>query len=506
MKKIIDIANNLNIKDIETYGNYKAKINYDYKNNNKNGKLILVTSTNPTPFGEGKTTLSIGLSDSLNKLGKKSIAALREPSLGPVFGSKGGACGGGLAKVEPELDINLHFNGDFHAIESANNLICSIIDNHIYQGNELKIDKVVFNRCLDINDRALRTINLSNRIEHFNITPASEIMAILCLSKDIYDLKNRISNIIVGYTKEEKKIYVKDLKCEDAVTILLKDAIKPNLVQSLYNNPVIMHGGPFANIAHGCSSIIGTLTSLKLASYVVTEAGFGSDMGALKFFDIKCRLNNIYPDVVIINATIKSLKYNGDNSLEKGIENLRFHIKNMQKFNDNVIVSLNKFDDDLESEIEYVKSFVEKLNVKFVISTMYEDGDTGCIELAKIILNLKNTKKYYLYDLTDTLEEKIKKVCNHLGCNKITYSNNALNKLKKIKENYPICIAKTPFSITDDKNILGYPKDFEMKVTDIKILNGAELIVVYMGNILTMPGLTKNANYLNMNINDIISK
>ena len=501
MKKILDIANNLNLEEIEIYGNYKAKINYNCENKKMNGKLILVTSTNPTPYGEGKTTLSIGLSDSLNKIGKKSIVVLREPSLGPVFGSKGGACGGGLAKVEPELDINLHFNGDFHAITSANNLLCSIIDNHIYEGNNLNIDEVVFNRCIDINDRALRNINLNNRIDHFDITPASEIMAILCLSKNIYDLKEKLGNIIVGYTKEKNEIYAKDLKCVDALTILLKDAIKPNLVGTLYGNPAIIHGGPFANIAHGCNSVIGTKTALKLSDYVITEAGFGSDMGALKFFDIKCRLNNIYPDVVVINTTIKSLKYNGNDNLEKGIENLKFHIENMKKFNDNVIVSLNKFDNDLDSDIEYLKNYVENLNTKFVISTMYKDGEDGCIELANLVLELENNKEYYMYDLNESLKEKIEKVCKHLGCCEIIYEEKALQKINNINKDYPICIAKTPFSITDDKNILGYPKNFKMKVTDIKVLNGAGFIVVYMGNILTMPGLTRDANYLNMHIN-----
>ncbi|MBP3461065.1 MAG: formate--tetrahydrofolate ligase [Bacilli bacterium] len=509
MKKITEIIGKIGLlpEEIELYGNYKAKINYDYEKEKNNGKLILITSTNPTPFGEGKTTLSIGLSDSLNKLGKKSIAVLREPSLGPVFGTKGGACGGGLAKIEPELDINLHFNGDFHAITSANNLISSVIDNHIYQGNELKIDEVVFNRCLDINDRSLRKVKLEDREEKFNITPASEIMAILCLSKNIYDLKERIKNIIVGYTKEKKEVYVKDLKCEDAVTILLKDALKPNLVQSLYNNPVIVHGGPFANIAHGCNSIISTLTALKLSDYVITEAGFGSDMGALKFLDIKCRNNNIYPDIIVINTTIKSLKYNGHNILEKGIENLKYHILNMKKFS-NVIVSLNKFEDDIDDEIKYIEKYVKDLNIPFVISTMYKDGENGCIELANKIVEIKETiKKYEIYKLEDKLEDKIKKMCLMFGCNDIEINENIKEKIKYLdKYKYPICIAKTPYSISDDKNKLGFPKNFKMKITDIKVFNGAKFIVIYMGNILTMPGLSKNPNYLNMNINDIISK
>ena len=331
--KLVASKLNLNEEDLFCYGNYKAKI--ENINTNRNGKLILVTSTNPTPYGEGKTTLSIGLCDSLNKLGYLSVADLREPSLGPVFGRKGGAVGGGKAIIEPSMDINLHFNGDFHAITSANNLICAAVDNHIFQGNELKIDKVLIKRCIDMNDRSLR--------DNFVITPASEIMAILCLSKDINDLKERIGNIIVGITRDDKEIYAKDLHVENACTLLLKDAIKPNLVQTLYNNPVIVHGGPFANIAHGCSSLIGTKSSLKLSDYTITEAGFGSDMGGIKFFDIKSRVGDIYPDIVVINVTIKALKYNGNDSLESGIKNLEYHIKNMQKFCDNVIVALNKF-------------------------------------------------------------------------------------------------------------------------------------------------------------------
>ena len=500
MENIKNIINNLNISEdeYELYGNYKAKLNIKAKD--KEGKLILITSTNPTPYGEGKTTLNIGLTDALNKLGYKTISTLREPSLGPVFGRKGGACGGGLAKVEPELDINLHFNGDFHAITSANNLICAIIDDHIYQGNSLQIDKVVFNRCIDMNDRELRTIKLNNRIEHFNITPASEIMAILCLSKNLSDLKNRINNIIVGYTNDDKEIYVSDLKCTDAVVLLLKDAIKPNLVGTLYGNPCIIHGGPFANIAHGCNSVIATKTALSLADYVVTEAGFGSDLGALKFFDIKSRIANLNPICVVINTTIKSLKYNGNDNLEEGLENLKFHIENMKKFNDNVIVSLNKFDDDLEDEIKLIERFTNNLNSEFVVSTMYQDGDYGCSSLAKLIINQENNKKYEIYDLNESLENKINKVCNLYGCNNVIYENDVLVKLNKINKNYPICIAKTPFSITDDKNKLGYPKNFSMKVTDIKVFNGAGFIVVYMGNILTMPGLSKNSNYLNMKI------
>ena len=495
MKNIKELANELNLceSDIELYGNYMAKINKSYFDiNNEDGKLILVTSINPTPYGEGKTTLSIGLCDSLNKLGKKSIVTLREPSLGPVFGRKGGAVGGGKSKVIPEENINLHFTGDFHAITSANNLLCAIVDNHIYQGNELGIDKVVIKRCLDVNDRSLRG--------NFVITPASEIMAIFCLSKDINDLKERIGNIIVGYTKDNKEIYVKDLKCENAITLLLKDAIKPNLVQTIYQNPAIIHGGPFANIAHGCNSIIATKTALKLSDYVITEAGFGSDMGAIKFFDIKCKNNNIYPDAIILNCTIKALKYNGENSLEKGISNLEFHINNMKKYTDNLIVALNKFDTDTEEEINFVKDFCTKQNVDFSVCTMFLDGENGCIDLSNKIINMKeNKKRYQIYNKDDSLEEKIEKVAKELGAVKVNYSDKAKNKLNLLKNSkLDICLSKTPMSITDNPKILGYPKDFEITVTDIDIYNGAKFITVLLGNVLTMPGLAKESNYLKM--------
>lgn len=509
MINIKEIGKKIGLKedDLYCYGKYKAKIEKSFEEiNSKNGKLILVTSINPTSYGEGKTTLSIGLCDSLNKIGKKTIVTLREPSLGPVFGRKGGAIGGGKAKIEPEIDINLHFNGDFHAITSANNLLCSIIDNHIFQGNELNIDRVVFKRCLDINDRALRNISLNDREENFIITPASEIMAILCLANNINELKNMIANILIGYTKDEKEIYAKDLHAENALTILLKDAIKPNLVQTLYNNPAIVHGGPFANIAHGCNSIIATKTALKLSDYVITEAGFGSDMGAIKFFDIKCRKNKIYPDIIVINSTIKALKYNGSGDLEKGIINLEFHINNMKKFNDNVIVALNRFDDDLDEEIEFIKEFCINKNVVFEVCTMYVDGEDGCSYLAEKIVKMPNNKKeYYIYDLNDNLKIKIEKVCSMFGCNNIIYDETVLSKINSIENKYhglPICIAKTPDSISDDKSKLGYPKNFSMKVTDISVYSGAGFIVVYMGNILTMPGLSKAPNYLNMNISD----
>lgn len=503
MMNILDIAKKLNIENnIEPYGRYKAKI-LDYTNKPKKGKLILVTSINPTPQGEGKTTLSIGLNDSLNKIGENSIVVLREPSLGPVFGTKGGAIGGGKAVVRPENDIDLHFNGDFHAITSANNLLSAVIDNHIYQGNELKIKTVIFKRCLDVNDRALRSVQLNDRKETFVITTASEIMAIVCLAKDIHDLKEKLDRIIVGYNDKDEPVFAKELKCTDAMTILLKDAIKPNLVQTGYNNPAIIHGGPFANIAHGCNSIIATNYALGISDYIITEAGFGSDMGALKFLDIKCRLNNIYPDAIVINTTIKALKYNGNGNLEEGICNLGFHINLMKNFNSNIIVSLNKFTDDTEEEIEQVRKYVKEFNVDFVISSMYQDGEDGCIELAKKITKLKsNKKKFEIYSLEDDIYEKIKKICKIYGAKNVIYTEEAQEKINKLKntkyEKLPICIAKTPASITDNKEILGWPKEFEMTVTDIQLQNGAGFIVIYMGDIMTMPGLGKKSKYLTM--------
>lgn len=503
MKNILEVASKIKLDDdnLFCYGKYMAKIDYDYENStNEDGKLILVTSINPTPYGEGKTTLSIGLNDSLNKLGKSSIAALREPSLGPVFGRKGGAIGGGKSIIEPSIDINLHFTGDMHAITSANNLLCAIVDNHIFQGNELGIEKVVIKRCLDINDRSLRG--------NFVITPASEMMAILCLSKNLDDLKKKIGNIIVGYTKDCKEVYTKDLKAEDAIAILLKDAIKPNLVQSMYGNPVIVHGGPFANIAHGCSSLIGTKTSLKLSDYVITEAGFGSDLGAIKFFDIKCKNNGIYPNAVILNVTIKALKYHGNDNLEQGISNLDFHINNMKKYTDNLVVALNKFEDDTETEIQYVNDYCNNKNVLFSICTMFNDGEDGCIDLANKIINMNdNTKKYKMYENTDDLITKINKVClNELGASKVNITEDASEKLLKLNSsNYDICVSKTPMSITDNEKILGYPKNFELTITDVVLNNGAYFITILLGNVLTMPGLAKKSNYLNMKIeNNII--
>jgi len=498
MKNIKEIANKLNINEDKLfyYGGYMAKIDYTFKGN-KNGKLVLVTSINPTPYGEGKTTLSIGLNDSLNKIGMDSIVVLREPSLGPVFGRKGGAIGGGKATVEPSVNINMHFTGDFHAITSANNLLCAIVDNHIYQGNELGIDRVNVKRCLDVNDRSLR--------DNFVITTASELMAIFCLSTSLSDLKRRIGNIIVGFTKDNKEIYAKDLHAEDACTILLKDAINPNLVQTAYENPAIVHGGPFANIAHGCNSIIATKLALSLSDYVITEAGFGSDMGAIKFFDIKCRENNIYPEAVVLNCTIKALKYNGDDSLEKGICNLEYHIKNMEKYTSNLFVALNKFDTDSDEEIEYVRKFVENMGYKLYVCTMFENGEDGCIELAHEFENLNKNKKHYLmYNHEDKLIDKINKVLkNEYGVKNIIINDIAKKKLDNLKDStLNICISKTPMSITDNPKVLGYPKDFDVTITDINLYNGAGFITVLLGGVLTMPGLAKKSNYLDMKIDD----
>ena len=510
LKPIKEVAKKLNIKEKELipYGNYMAKLNIK-KTSNKKGKLILVTSTNPTPYGEGKTTLAIGLNDAMNRYGKKSVAVLREPSLGPVFGSKGGATGGGKSQVAPMNEINLHFTGDFHAITSANNLISAIIDNHIYFGNKLEIDKVYFTRCLDVNDRSLRKINTKLREDCFTITAASEIMAIFTLSKDLNDLKERLDNILIGKSKRGKDIYLKDLGGTGAVVALLKDAMKPNLVQSLENNPVIIHGGPFANIAHGCNSIIATNLGLSLADYVITEAGFGSDCGALKFLDIKCKDNNLYPDLIILNATIRSLKYHGNGNIQEGISNLEFHIKNMQKYTDNLLVILNKFNDDSKYDIKYVNDFCNSLNCKMLISNMYKNGSKNTKELVDNIIeytNKNNTKHFKIYNKNDSILEKIDKFCKNMyGVKNIIYKDNLkdeLNNLDKKYQSYNICISKTPASITDNAKILGYPKNFDMTVTGYKINNGSKFITILMGDVMTMPGLIKNANYFNIDVID----
>ena len=526
---INEVAKKLNIDDkyLENYGKYKAKINLDIFNNlEKKGKLILVTSVNPTPFGEGKTTMSIGINDGLRKLGKNSIVVLREPSLGPVFGIKGGATGGGYSQVVPMEDINLHFTGDIHAIESANNLLCAIIDNHIYQGNALGIDRVVFERCVDLNDRALRNIEVKydnkglSREDHYNITVASEIMAILCLSKDIDDLKLRIGNILIGYNKENKPIFARDLDCVGAIALLLKDAIKPNLVQTIENNPAIIHGGPFANIAHGCNSIIATNLGLGLSDYVVSEAGFGADLGAEKFLDIKCQISGLKPNCVVINATIRSLKYNGgvlkdqitiENlaALKAGIVNLKRHIENITKYTNNVIVCLNKFNFDTDKEIEYVKSFVESMGVDIEVCSSFKDGGEGAKALATKIVEICNREIDFkpLYSFNNDIINKINTISKEIyRANNVIISDTVKEKIKMFENmgfgNLPVCIAKTQYSFTDDPKKLGAPTNFDMTVTDVKLSSGAGFIVVLMGNIMTMPGLGKASAYLNMDIDN----
>lgn len=521
LQNIKDVALklNLNDEDLEYYGKYKAKISK--KASEKKGKLILVTSINPTPYGEGKTTISIGIHDALCKLGFNSLAVLREPSLGPVFGIKGGATGGGYAQVVPSEDINLHFTGDFHAITSSNNLLCAMIDNHIYQGNDLNIDpeSVLFNRCIDMNDRALRNVKLDNRTESFNITAASEIMAIFCLATSLKDLKIRLGNILIGYTYDKKPVFAKELGCVDAMAILLKDALKPNLVQTLENNPVIIHGGPFANIAHGCNSVIATELGLSLADYVVTEAGFGADLGAEKFFDIKCR-NGFVPNCVVINFTIKALKYNGYcpkeeisnpnlDYIKKGIINLKAHVENVKKYTSNIVVCLNKFNTDTDEEIIYVKEYIESMNMTFDMCDSFANGGEGSCDLAKKIVDVCNKKEdfNYLYNLNESIEDKITKICTEIyRANNIIFTDNAKEIIKDINNlgygNYPICIAKTQYSLSNDASMLGFPTPYTITVDKLKCQSGAGFIVVYLGNIMTMPGLSKQPAAVNMYIDD----
>ncbi len=498
MELIRDILDKNEIKDYVLYGNYQAKIPFS-KKYNKDAKLVLVTATTPTKFGEGKTTVAIGLNDSLRKLGIKSMLSLREPSLGPVFGIKGGATGGGKALVLPENNINLHFNGDFHAITTANNLISAQIDNEIYQGNELDIDNVVFKRCLDICDRALRDIKIDIRDQEydrgFEITAASEIMAIFCLSKDFKDLKSRLEDIIIAYNKKGKPIYVKDLNMVDSLLALLNDAMNPNIVQSNYQNPVIIHGGPFANIAHGCSSIMSINTASNMGDYVITEAGFAADMGGFKFIDILARTNKLTPHAVVLVTTIRSLKYMGEGSLEKGLENLKCHMENLNKLNVNLIVTLNKFNDDKKGEMELVKDFVESEGNRFVINTVYQDGEDGAIELAKEVLDIKKAKKVnYLYDVNDKTIDKINAyLTNIMHANPMKLDDEQKKLVRSFdKYKYPICIVKTEKSISHDPKVLGYPKGYDVPLKDIKVANGAKFIKVYLGNIITMPGLAKN--------------
>ena len=515
-KEIIDICHDLELDDdlLEMYGKYKAKIKYNDIINSKNGKLILVTAINPTPYGEGKTTVSIGLLDGLRSIKKNAIAVLREPSLGPVFGFKGGAAGGGYSQIVPMEDINLHFTGDLHAITSANNLISAAVDNHIYQGNELGIDpeKIIFKRCLDVNDRALRN--------KFNITAASEVMSIFCLSNDITELRENLGNIMIGYKFTGEPVYVRDLNLEGSLTVLLKDAINPNIVQTLENNPVLVHGGPFANIAHGCNSIIATKLGIKLADYVVTEAGFGSDLGAEKFFDIKCRKADIKPDCVVLVCTIKALKYNGGVSKEdimkenvdavhKGLPNLNVHIENMLKFNSNLIVCLNKYDTDTNDEIDVVRQCCACYNIPFVISDSYVKGGIGSVVLAKEVCDMceKENEFKFLYDDYISTEEKIETICREIyHAGSVVYSDLAKAKLEKIKKldlsHLPVCISKTQYSISDDPKVLGYPTGHEMHVRDIELYNGAGFITILMGTTIKMPGLPKVPNYEKIDLDE----
>lgn len=537
IKNILEVAKDLGVKDedLELYGNYKAKINnFNVK---PKAKLILVTAINPTSAGEGKTTVSIGLADGIKLLNKNVCLALREPSLGPVFGVKGGASGGGYSQIVPMEDINLHFTGDFHAITSANNLLCSFIDNSIFQGNLLNInpEKVVFNRCVDLNDRALREVqvglggkNGTPRLDRFNITAASEIMAILCLSTDKEDLKKRLGDILVAFTFDNKPVYCRDLKCDGAMAILLKDAIKPNLVQTLIGTPAIVHGGPFANIAHGCNTIIATKLAMTYADYVVTEAGFGADLGAQKFLDTKCRVANLKPNAVVVVATIRALKLHGGldrnnlasedlTALKQGLPNLIKHVNNIKEvYKLPVVVAINKFTQDTVKEIELVKEEVNKLGVKAVLANVWGEGGEGAKQLAQEVINMceeDNSKFSYSYELEDTIENKINAVATKIyGAKSVKFTHNALNNLNDIKSlkiynNLPVIIAKTQYSLSDNQKLLGRPENFEISINEVQLRSGAKFIVAVAGSMLLMPGLSKNPAGANMDItkDDIIT-
>lgn len=522
-KNIVEIARKLNIDDeyIEQYGKYKAKIDlkfFEKIKNNNDGKLILVTSINPTPLGEGKTTAAIGIADGLNKLNRKTVLALREPSVGPVFGIKGGATGGGYSQITPMEDINLHFTGDIHAITEANNLISAIIDNHIFSGNELKIKKVTWKRAVDLNDRQLRTVQtglsgekrMVPREDHFDITVASEIMAVFCLSKDLADLRNRLGKMIIGYNESDEPIYVSDLKIVGSLIALLKDAINPNLVQTLENNPCFVHGGPFANIAHGCNSVIATKMALKLGDYVVTEAGFGADLGAEKFIDIKARENSLKPAAVVIVATLKALKYHGGvsvkdcvlpnmDALKMGLENLLKHISNIKSFGLNPIVAINKYSNDDISEIEFLRNEVSKF-ADIELLNNWEKGSDGAIDFCNKLLGMveKDSKITFAYDVGDDLKTKVSNIATKIyGARNVLYTEKAveeLNIINKITNNtkgFEVCVAKTQYSFSDDKNNLMCLGDFDITITGVELKNGAGFIVVKAGDIMTMPGLPK---------------
>lgn len=525
MEPIVKIAEKLNLSEdnIELYGKYKCKISLDVLNNNddkKDGKLVLVTAINPTPAGEGKSTVTVGLGQALCKTGKKAVIALREPSLGPVFGVKGGAAGGGYAQVVPMEDINLHFTGDMHAITTANNLLCAAIDNHIHQGNVLRIDsrRIIFKRVMDMNDRALRNIvvgmggkvNGFLREDGFMITVASEIMAILCLATSLSDLKERMGNILIAYDLDGNPVYARQLEIQGAMALLMKDAIKPNLVQTLENTPAIIHGGPFANIAHGCNSIVATKMALKLGDIVVTEGGFGADLGAEKFLDIKCRYGNLTPNCIVIVATMRALKHHGGvkkedlntpnvEALAKGIVNLEKQIENMKKYNVPVVVAINKFVTDSDEEIQFIKDFCNKLEVKVALSDVWAKGGEGGLELANIVnevLDNEESNFKVLYDEEDTIKSKILTIAKEIyGAKNVLYTpaaNRQIAELEKFElDKLPICMAKTQYSLSDNPALLGRPENFDITVKEVRVSNGAGFIVVLTGDIMTMPGLPK---------------
>ncbi len=525
-------ALDMTIDDLELYGKYKAKISEEYLKKietNKNGKLILVTAINPTPAGEGKTTTSVGLGQAFGKLGKRAVIALREPSLGPCFGIKGGAAGGGMAQVVPMEDLNLHFTGDFHAITSANNLCAALLDNHIQQGNELGIDtrQIVWKRCLDMNDRVLRNVvvGMGNKMDgfvredHFVITVASEIMAVLCLAEDMEDLKKRLDKMVVAYNYAGEPVRAGQLQATGAMAALLKDAIKPNLIQTLEHTPAIIHGGPFANIAHGCNSVRATKAALKMADYVVTEAGFGADLGAEKFFDIKCRQAGLSPDAVVLVATIRALKYNGGvakgdlntenlEALQKGIANLEKHIENIQKYNVPVVVTLNAFVSDTQAEIAFVKNFCEDRNCDFALSEVWEKGGDGGIALANAVLNTLETKESHfgpLYEDNVPIIEKINCVAREIyGAAEVVFAPAALKQIENLEAlgfgSLPVCMAKTQYSLSDDPVLLGRPEGFRMNIREVYVSAGAGFVVVLTGAIMTMPGLPKNPAAYNIDV------
>ena len=529
-KHIAEVAGKLGIKeeDLILYGNHKAKIQTKNikKDINDDAKLVLVTSINPTSSGEGKSTVTIGLSDGLNRIGKKSCVALREPSLGPVLGRKGGAAGGGYAQVVPMEDINLHFTGDMHAITTAHNAIAVLVNNHVFQGNELEIDKIVFNRVMDMNARDLRHVKVNagtdlERLDGFDITVASEVMAILCLSEGIADLKEKLSNILVAYNKKGEPVYLKDLKIEGVITSLLKDAIKPNIVQTLENNPAIIHGGPFANIAHGCNSILATKTALKFADYVITEAGFGADLGAEKFLNIKCRKAGLKPKAAVVVATVKALKLHGDieekdlkeenlEALAKGVQNLEKHIENLRKFNLPIVVALNVFVTDTEKELAFLENWAKEQGVEFSRTEVWEKGGLGGVDLAEKVVKAveENDKELQLlYKDEASITEKIETVCREIyGADGVNFSDEVKAEIERIEslgfKHLPVCMAKTPASLTDNAKIKGRPTGFNITINDVKLRSGAGFVVAYANKVLTMPGLPKVPSALNIDIDE----